>query len=88
MAKKTNKSLKKVRAAFNGGAEYFSLKYLTSKTRYSAARIKHIVRENPSEFRKSLLRTTWGGEVYMRNTKFAVVRDLVNTFRNLNYIKY
>jgi hypothetical protein len=90
MAKKTKttKSLKKVRSAFTGGAEYVSLKYITNKTRYSAAMVKYVISANPGEFRKSLLRTEWGGEVYMRNTRYAFLRDLVNTFRHINYIKY
>jgi hypothetical protein len=65
------------------GIEYGALSYIARETGFNIEEVKALV-ESDSMFRKSIIRTKTGGEVYMLNTKFSTLVDAWRAFRDFN----
>jgi hypothetical protein len=71
-----------IRQALTGG-EYGSLSYIAMETGFNIEEVKALV-ESDNMFRKSIIRTKKGDEVYMLNTKFSALVDAWRAFRDFN----
>jgi hypothetical protein len=66
---------------------YASLSYIAHEAQLDIADAARLLRTNPA-FRKSLIRTTEGEDVYLLNTRFSCLSDAWKWFCYLNALKY
>lgn len=69
------------------GSGYASLSFITRKTGLRVEDFCRILRES-NAFRKSLIVTETGDDVYMLNTPFSGLLDIWKTFCHLNAMKF
>jgi hypothetical protein len=69
------------------GSGYASLSFITHKTGLTAEDFYQLIRKT-NQFKKSVIITEDGDEVYRLNSTFGVLRDIWKAFCHLNAMKY
>lgn len=77
-----------VKKAMDGRYSYATLSSIAMATGLNINEVKWVIDSDNDTFRKSIIRTKTGDEVYMLNTRFSGIVDAWRAFRHFNAWKY